>query len=70
MSPAETLAFSPATMPPLSRVVLRAAVIVMTWETRARTRKQLKRLDQHLLKDIGLDSMSAETESSRAFWRD
>ena len=70
MSPAETLAFSPATMPPLSRVVLRAAVIVMTWETRARTRKQLKRLDQHLLKDIGLDKMSAETESSRAFWRD
>lgn len=69
MSSVETLVFRPATLPPLSRVVLRAAVLVMTWETRAKTRKQLRKLDRHILKDIGIDPMTAQAEAERPFWR-
>ena len=69
MSPVETLVFRPASLPPLSRVVLRAAVLVMTWETRHRTRGQLTRLDYHLLRDIGLDPLTAQDEATRPFWR-
>lgn len=69
MSPVETLVFRPASLPPLSRVVLRAAVMVLAWETRARTRKQLNNLDRHLLKDIGVDPLTAANEAERPFWR-
>lgn len=68
MSPAETLVFRPASLPPLSRLVLAAAVRVVTWENRQRTRKGLKRLDPHLLRDVGLDPITAEAESNRRFW--
>ena len=70
MSPVETLVFRPASLPPLSRVVLRAAVVVLAWETRARTRKHLRNLDRHMLKDIGLDPHSAAAEAELPFWRD
>ena len=70
MSPVETLVFRPASLPPLSRVVLRAAVLVLAWENRARTRKQLRKLDNHMLRDIGLDALTADAECNRPFWRD
>ncbi|NEX45049.1 DUF1127 domain-containing protein [Pseudotabrizicola algicola] len=68
MSPAETLVFRPASLPPLSRLVLAAAVRVVTWEARQRTRKGLQRLDAHLLRDVGIDPMTAEAEANRRFW--
>lgn len=70
MSPVETLVFRPASLPPLSRLALAAAVRVVTWESRARTRKGLKRLDPHLLRDVGLDPMAAQAEASRPFWQE
>lgn len=70
MSPVETLVFRPASLPPLSRLVLAAAIRVVTWETRQRSRKGLKRLDPRLLRDVGLDPMTAEAESRRTFWQD
>ncbi len=69
MSPVETLVFRPAALPPLSRLVLRAAVLVMTWEARHRTRAHLRSLDPHLLRDIGLDPLTAMDEATRPFWR-
>ncbi|RGP36022.1 DUF1127 domain-containing protein [Pseudotabrizicola alkalilacus] len=69
MSPAETLVFRPASLPPLSRLVLAAAVRVVVWEDRRRTRKDLSRLDTHLLRDIGIDPMTAEAEANRPFWQ-
>ncbi|MFN7225346.1 MAG: DUF1127 domain-containing protein [Paracoccaceae bacterium] len=69
MSPVETLAFRPASLPPLSRLVLAAAVRVVTWETRQRSRKGLTQLDAHLLRDIGIDPMTAEAEARRRFWQ-
>ncbi|MFN3845771.1 MAG: DUF1127 domain-containing protein [Paracoccaceae bacterium] len=68
MSPVETLTFRPASLPPLSRLVLAAAIGVVTWETRQRSRKGLTRLDAHLLRDVGIDPMTAEAEARRWFW--
>lgn len=70
MTRAETLVFRPASLPPMSRLVLAVAVRVLAWETRARTRKQLGRLDDRILRDIGLDPLTAEAEATRPFWRD
>lgn len=69
MTSAHTLVFRPAALPPLSRVVLAAATCVVTWEARSRTRKGLKHLDAHLLRDIGLDPMTAQAQAARPFWR-
>jgi uncharacterized protein YjiS (DUF1127 family) len=69
MSPVETLVFRPASLPPLSRLALAAAIRVVTWEQRRRTRNALKLLDRHLIKDIGLDPLTAEAEATRPFWR-
>ncbi|TGD45183.1 DUF1127 domain-containing protein [Pseudotabrizicola sediminis] len=70
MSPVETLVFRPASLPPLSRLVLAAAVRVVKWESLRRTRNDLKRLDRHLLRDVGIDPLTAQAEASRRFWQD
>jgi len=44
------------------------AFAVAMWTRRARSRRHLKRLDQHLLRDIGLTRHSAQCEAERPFW--
>ncbi|QIK40961.1 DUF1127 domain-containing protein [Pontibrevibacter nitratireducens] len=44
------------------------ASVVATWAGRARTRRHLKRLDSHLLRDIGLSDLAAQREVQRPFW--
>jgi len=44
--------------------------IVNLWQRRMRARRALARLDAHLLRDIGLDPMTAEREATRPFWQD
>lgn len=60
----------PQSLPPLSRLVMRLALTIVTWEDRHRTRKGLRRLDAHLLRDIGLDPITAGTEAAKPFWCD
>ena len=43
--------------------------LLAVWRHRARQRRQLARLDDALLKDIGLTRCDAETESAKPFWR-
>jgi uncharacterized protein YjiS (DUF1127 family) len=69
MPPVDTLVFRPAALPPLSRLVLGAAVRVLDWELRSRSRKGLSRLDPHLLRDVGLDPLTAQAEAGRPFWQ-
>jgi uncharacterized protein YjiS (DUF1127 family) len=38
------------------------------WSERRRTRLHLKHLDDHLLRDIGLDRLTAQKEANRKFW--
>ena len=56
-------------MPAAAVIALRVAVAVSKWATRRRTRAALKRLDHHLLRDVGLTPAEAFTESRRVFWR-
>jgi uncharacterized protein YjiS (DUF1127 family) len=39
------------------------------WLSRRRERKALLRLDDHMLRDIGLDCLQAEQMAARPFWR-
>ncbi|HKF74408.1 MAG TPA: DUF1127 domain-containing protein [Stellaceae bacterium] len=48
--------------PPLARWVER-------WRMRAHDRRLLASLDDHALRDIGLDRPDVETESTQSFWR-
>lgn len=56
------------TLSPLAVVALRVAVTLTVWSERRRTRLHLKHLDDHLLRDIGLDRLTAQREASRKFW--
>ena len=55
-------------LPLLARVAVKFAVLVTAWDMKYRTRKQLARLDDHLLRDIGIERDAACTEARRPFW--
>lgn len=54
---------------PLSRVAFAVARTVLAWETRRMERHALRRLDDHLLRDIGLPVEEARVEAQKPFWR-
>lgn len=56
-------------LPPLSRALLRATLVVVQWDLRRRTRKDLRGLTDYMLQDIGLDPMSAAHEAAKPFWK-
>jgi uncharacterized protein YjiS (DUF1127 family) len=41
----------------------------LAWQERARSRQMLRGLDDHMLRDIGIDRSVAEAEGSTPFWR-
>ena len=45
------------------------ALYFTLWRRRARTRRQLRALPDHLLADIGLSAAQRRRESARPFWR-
>ena len=47
----------------------RIADLVLTWFERARHRRQLGQLSNHMLKDIGLNRADVEIEAAKPFWR-
>ena len=57
-------------LPPMAGLMLSVTLLVLRWETLRRTRKDLSRLDQHMLRDIGMDQINAQTEAAKPFWRD
>ena len=42
--------------------------LVGTWRERARSRRALQRLNNHLLNDIGLSKSDVSIETAKAFW--
>jgi uncharacterized protein YjiS (DUF1127 family) len=42
---------------------------VRVWRERVRSRQALLRLDDHMLRDLGIDRATAEYRGSRPFWR-
>lgn len=55
-------------LPMASKLLVRAAITYATWRTRARTRYDLRGLDRHMLKDIGITPEAAREESAKHFW--
>ena len=45
------------------------AEVLLTWIERTRQRRQLSRLSDHMLKDIGLNRGDVEAEAAKPFWR-
>ena len=58
---------------PLARHLRDAATAafdrLLAWQERARSRQMLRGLDDHMLRDIGIDRSVAEAEGSTPFWR-
>ena len=69
MSRAEVFALSTHPLPPLSRLLLSLTLVAVTWEMRRRTRRDLRRLTDHMLRDIGLEPFVALQEAAKPFWR-
>lgn len=44
--------------------------MLLAWQQQHRARANLARLDDHMLRDIGLTPADAQYESSKPFWRD
>jgi uncharacterized protein YjiS (DUF1127 family) len=47
----------------------RAADILLIWHERAQQRRHLRALNDHMLRDIGLNRGDVMTEASKPFWR-
>lgn len=52
----------------LARQAERAVTTLLRWHELARTRRALMRLDDTMLKDIGLSRTDALREADRPFW--
>jgi len=59
-----------AKLPLVAGLAVKFAVRVTTWDMRRKSRRALKRLGPHLLRDIGLDHATAQAEASKPFWQD
>lgn len=47
----------------------RAVDLLLTWHERARQRRHLQSLSDHMLRDIGLTRADVLAEASKPFWR-
>ncbi|MGX9354305.1 DUF1127 domain-containing protein [Roseobacteraceae bacterium S113] len=54
---------------PAASLALYAAVVLVSWAERRRTRLALHQLDDHLLKDVGLSRFEAASEHDKPFWQ-
>jgi uncharacterized protein YjiS (DUF1127 family) len=52
----------------LARLADRAITTLLGWQDLARQRRALLRLDDHMLKDVGLSRADAMREAERRFW--
>lgn len=55
--------------PALAAALARVADAVSAWGERARQRRDVLGLPDHLLKDIGISRADAEAEAMKPFWR-
>jgi uncharacterized protein YjiS (DUF1127 family) len=49
--------------------IVRSAELLHSWLERARQRRRLGQLSDHMLKDIGLSRADVESETAKPFWR-
>ncbi|WP_255449581.1 DUF1127 domain-containing protein [Shimia ponticola] len=58
-----------AKLPFAATIFLYAAVVLTQWAQLYRSRQDLRDLDSHLLRDIGISPEDAEREARRPFWQ-
>jgi uncharacterized protein YjiS (DUF1127 family) len=56
-------------LPPMARFLYGLTLVVFRWEERQRTRRNLRELDDHLLRDIGIPPDVAWREGQKRFWQ-
>lgn len=56
-------------LPPVSRLLVTIGLGLARWQSRKRTRLSLARLDDNLLRDIGMASVTRDSEVAKPFWR-
>ncbi|HCE72454.1 MAG TPA: hypothetical protein DET67_15225 [Ruegeria sp.] len=56
-------------LPLIAALAVRFAATVTKWEQNRRTRLNLGKLDDHLLRDVGLTRQAARDEAARRFWQ-
>lgn len=59
---------APATLPPLSRLLVGLALVLARVDDRRRTRRALARLEPHLLRDIGVTEPARAAECAKTPW--
>lgn len=72
LTPADTVIVAAGqrrAVPGVRETVKALFATLWTWRFRARTRHQLARLDARMLRDIGLDPMTADKEATKPFWQ-
>jgi uncharacterized protein YjiS (DUF1127 family) len=57
------------TLPPLARILHGLTLVVLRWEERRQSRRSLRELDDHLLRDIGIPPDVAWREGQKRFWQ-
>jgi uncharacterized protein YjiS (DUF1127 family) len=65
----KTAARSLPSLPSPMQVLVRLADLVAVWERRARERRTLSEMSEHMLKDLGISRVDARRESEKPFWR-
>lgn len=58
-----------ASLPAVAEFALFVAVTVTQWSERRKMRATLRQLPDHILKDIGVSKVKAETEGNKPFWQ-
>lgn len=53
----------------IAQAVLKAVLVVESWQETARTRRALGELNPRQLADIGLTQTQAENEATKPFWQ-
>jgi uncharacterized protein YjiS (DUF1127 family) len=56
-------------LPVLAQFAVVFAGVVTKWRTNARTRIHLSKLNDHLLRDVGLTRAAAHREAQLPFWK-
>ena len=60
---------SPSAQRPVAGFATRLLNLAWQWHFRVASRRQLARLDDHLLRDIGIDRATVESEILKPFWK-
>lgn len=52
-----------------TRITARARALLRVWYRRWRSRRELARVEPHLLRDAGIRDFDARAEARKPFWR-